>query len=115
MKKTLWLTFISLLLLITAIPPATSALSQNEDETREMDITEWLLLGPFTNPLPALLEEYQKEQLIENLIRFQQVDRDKLRPVNGDSLQWHDGSISRWREIQSGDKGISLIGEPTWK
>jgi len=111
MKKTLWFVFISLILLMTASPPATSALSQEEETTREIDISQWILLGPFANPLPALLEEYQEEQLIENLVKFQQVDRNRLKPVAGDSLQWHDGSLSRWREIQSGKQGVSLIGD----
>jgi dipeptidyl aminopeptidase/acylaminoacyl peptidase len=113
MKKRLRSIVGSLFLLLFMIPHTTTAVSQNEEETKEIAITKWLLLGPFANPLPALLKNYKKEQVIENLVKFQQVDRDKLRPIAGDPLHWHDGSLSRWREIQSGEEGVSLIGDET--
>ena len=111
MKERLWPIAVFLLLSVLLYPHTTSAVFQSEEETRELAITDWLLLGPFPNPLPTLLEEYKKDQLIENLVKFQQVDRDRLKPVAGGSLLWHDGTLSRWREIQSGEKGVSLIGE----
>ncbi|MBW1947706.1 MAG: hypothetical protein JRI33_07190, partial [Deltaproteobacteria bacterium] len=98
---------VAVLLLLILIPLTISATSQEEEQTKEWIITDWLLLGPFPNPLPALLEEYKKEQLIENLIKFHQVDKSKLIPIAGSPLRWHDGTLSRWREIQSGEKGIS--------
>jgi len=104
---------VAVLLLLILIPLTISATSQEEEQTKEWIITDWLLLGPFPNPLPALLEEYKKEQLIENLIKFHQVDKSKLIPIAGSPLRWHDGTLSRWREIQSGEKGISLIGDET--
>jgi dipeptidyl aminopeptidase/acylaminoacyl peptidase len=61
--------------------------------------------------LPALLQDYKKEQLIENLIKFHQVDKSKLIPLLGNTLRWHDGTLSYWREIQSGKNGVSLIGD----
>jgi len=103
----------ALLLLLILIPLTISATSQEEEQTKEWIITDWLLLGPFPNPLPALLEEYKKEQLIENLIKFHQVDKSKLIPISGNPLRWHDGTLSRWREIQSGENGVSLIGDET--
>jgi dipeptidyl aminopeptidase/acylaminoacyl peptidase len=101
----------ALLLLLILIPLAISATSQEEEQTIELAITDWLLLGPFPNPLPALLEEYKKEQLIENLIKFHQVDNSKLIPSAGNTLRWHDGTLSSWREIQAGENGVSLIGD----
>ncbi|MEE8605358.1 MAG: S9 family peptidase [Candidatus Aminicenantaceae bacterium] len=103
----------ALLLLLILIPLTISATSQEEEQTEEWIITDWLLLGPFPNPLPALLEEYKKEQLIENLIKFHQVDKSKLIPISGSPLRWHDGTLSRWRKIQSGENGVSLIGDKT--
>ncbi len=101
----------ALLLLLILIPLTISATSQEEEQTEEWVITDWLLLGPFPNPLPALLEEYKKEQIIENLIKFNQVDKSKLIPISGSPLRWHDGTLSRWRKIQSGENGVSLIGD----
>lgn len=103
----------ALLAILILIPLTISGTSQEEEQTQEWAITEWLLLGPFPNPFPALLEEYKKEQLIENLIKFHQVDRSKLIPIEGNSLRWHDGTLSRWRKIQSGEKGVALIGDET--
>ena len=103
----------ALLLLLILIPLTISAISQEEEQTKEWIITDWLLLGPFPNPLPALLEDYKKEQLIENLIKFHQVDKSKLIPISGSPLRWHDGSLSRWRKIRSGENGVSLIGDET--
>ncbi len=110
MKIRLWPILFSLLLVL---PHTTSAIFQDEEKTKELAITDWLLLGPFPNPLPALLEEYKEEQVIENLIKFQQIDKEKLMPIEGESLLWHDGTLSRWREIQAGEKGITLIGDET--
>jgi dipeptidyl aminopeptidase/acylaminoacyl peptidase len=111
MKKRLWRNIPSFLLLVIIIPTAPTAISQNGERTKELAITEWLLLGPFPNPLPALLEENEKEQLIESLIKFPQVDKSKLKPLEGSTLRWHDGTLSRWRRIQSGENGVSLIGD----
>jgi len=99
------------LLSLFLIPLTISAQSQEEEKTKELVITDWLLLGPFSNPLPALLEEYKKRQLIENLVKFHQVDKSKMKPIAGGSLLWHDGTLFRWREIQSGKNGVSLVGD----
>jgi len=111
MKKRLWRSIPSFLLLVIIILTAPTAISQNGEKTKELAITEWLLLGPFPNPLPALLEEKEKEQLIESLIKLPQVDKSKLKPLEGSTLRWHDGTLSRWRRIQSGENGVSLIGD----
>ncbi len=112
MNKTHWSSVLSLLLLLFLIPFVSASKFQEEQENAtEIAIADWLLLGPFPNPLPALLEDYKKEQLIENLIKFHQVDNSKLIPSAGNSLRWHDGTLSRWREIQSGENGVSLIGD----
>jgi dipeptidyl aminopeptidase/acylaminoacyl peptidase len=93
--------------------PAVSSHQSPEDQAKTIDvaITDWLLLGPFPNPLPALLDDVKKEQLIENLIKFQQVDKSELIPFKGNTLRWHDGTLSHWREIQGTDNGISLLGD----
>ena len=112
MKKRFLPIVVALPLLLLLIPYSILATSQQEPENAiELAITDWLLLGPFPNPLPALLQDYKKEQLIENLIKFHQVDKSKLKPSAGSTLRWHDGTLSRWREIQSGENGVSLIGD----
>ena len=112
MNKKLWSSVVSLLLLLSLIPFVSASKFQEDQETTiEIAITDWLLLGPFPNPLPALLQDYKKEQLIENLIKFHQVDQSKLKPSAGNTLRWHDGTLSHWREIQSGKNGVSLMGD----
>jgi dipeptidyl aminopeptidase/acylaminoacyl peptidase len=112
MKKRFHPIVAALPILLLLIPYLCLATPQQEQENaKELAITDWLLLGPFPNPLPALLEEYKKEQLIENLIKFHQVDKSKLKPIADSTLRWHDGTLSRWREIQSGENGVSLIGD----
>ena len=102
---------VALLLFLILIPLTISGTSQEEEQAKEWEINEWLLLGPYPNPFPALLEEYKKEQLMENLIKFHQVDKSKLIPLEGNPLRWHDGTLSRWRKIQAGEKGVALIGD----
>jgi dipeptidyl aminopeptidase/acylaminoacyl peptidase len=103
----------SILFSVLIIPLIIFSAPTEEGKTKDLAITEWMLLGPFPNPLPALLEDYRKEQLIENLIKFQQVDFSKLKPILDGTLRWHDGTLSRWRKIQSGKKGVSLMGDKT--
>jgi len=111
MRKTFGSVIFAIFLLLFLILPTNPAAFQENQKIKEFVITDWLLLGPFLNPLPALLEEYKKEQLIENLINFHQVDKSKLKPKAGNALRWHDGTLSRWRKIQSGKNGISLLGD----
>jgi dipeptidyl aminopeptidase/acylaminoacyl peptidase len=87
--------------------------AQEEEKTEELVITDWLLLGPFTNPLPVLYEEHDKKSFIEGLINFSQIDQSELIPKEERSLRWHDGTLSHWREIQSDENGVTLIGDET--
>ena len=99
------------LLMLFMLQMSLASSGKEPEKTIEIPITEWLLIGPFPNPLPALLEEYKKELLIENLIKFHQVDKSRLKPISGSPLLWHDGTLSRWREIHSGENGASLLGD----
>jgi dipeptidyl aminopeptidase/acylaminoacyl peptidase len=113
MNKGLRLSSVTFVLLLLLIPYSSLATLQEEKKAKEWDITEWLLLGPFPNPAPVFLEEHQKEKFIDNLIRFHQIDRNKKKPIEGRPLLWHDGTLSRWRAIQSGQNGTSLVGDET--
>jgi len=86
---------------------------QEEEKTKELVIADWLLLGPFINPLPVLHEEQDKKRFIESLINFEQIDTSKLIPKAESPLRWHDGTLSHWREIQSTENGVSLMGDET--
>ncbi|GAF73515.1 unnamed protein product, partial [marine sediment metagenome] len=41
-----------------------------QKEHKEISISQWLLLGPFPTPLPALHKEYKKGYAIEGLLKF---------------------------------------------
>ena len=114
MKTRFRLSLLTFSLLLLLIPHSSLAAYQEKlENTKEYDINDWLLLGPFPNPVPAFLKENQKEQLIESLIMFQQIDQDKMKPIEGHTLLWHDGTLSQWRKIRSGEDGISLLGDDT--
>jgi len=111
MNKNRWLHLFSYLLLFLLLSFGAPHFLSGQDKTTEISIEDWLLLGPFSHPFPEFLEDSNKEQLIENLIKSPQVDRSKLIPIEDHTLRWHDGTLSRWRKIQAGEKGISLIGD----
>lgn len=105
-------------LLFLAVPSSLSpsipfSVPQEEEKTKEMVIADWLLLGPFINPIPVLHEERDKKRFIEGLVKFEQIDQSKLVPKAESSLRWHDGTLSHWREIRSTENGLALIGDKT--
>jgi dipeptidyl aminopeptidase/acylaminoacyl peptidase len=87
--------------------------AREEEKTEELVITNWLLLGPFINPLPVLYEEHDKKRFIEGLINFLQIDQSALIPKADSPLRWHDKTLSHWREIQTAENGVTLIGDGT--
>ncbi len=95
-------------------PLNSSTYPQEEEKTKELVIADWLLLGPFINPLPVLHEEKDKKRFIESLINFVQIDQSKLIPKAESPLRWHDGTLSHWREIQSTENGVALMGDETY-
>lgn len=106
---------LSIVLILCVLPSFNSSISfaysQEEEKAKEMVITDWLLLGPFINPLPVLYEEQDKNRFMEGLINFLQIDQSALVPKKETSVRWHNGTLSHWREIQSDKNGVTLIGD----
>jgi dipeptidyl aminopeptidase/acylaminoacyl peptidase len=87
---------------------------EEQKETKELTLSEWMLLGPFSNPLPALLDKKEKDSAIEQLVTFEQLERRELKPQTKKTVKWHDGTLSQWREIQSDKDGVILLGEDSY-
>jgi len=101
------LLFICLVLLLFFMVRAEP--QEKEENTAELVIAEWMFLGPLSNPLPALSEQHMKDSAIEDLVTFEQIGRDKLKPKAKKTVRWHDGTLNQWREIQSDKDGIILL------
>ena len=102
---------ITFFLLFMAGAPIFGVVQKVQNKTTEVSITSWLLLGPFTTPLPALHKEYKKGFAVEGLLKFSEVDLSLLKPKAKSSFKWHDGSLAEWKELKAGEKGIELTGD----
>ncbi len=111
-KDSLIFALLSLLLLFFLYPTVMRS-QEDQEKAIELTITNWMFLGPFPNPFPALHEEDRKEYAIEELVTFEQIESSKLKPKAKKTMKWHDGTLNHWREIQSDKAGIFLLeGDP---
>ena len=99
------------LLLILLINPIVSSPQDQAQETEELAIDRWLVLGPLATPLPALHKEYRTGFAIEGLVSFRQYELAKLKPRENQTYRWYDGSSGQWLKVESGDQGIELTGD----
>ncbi len=74
-------------------------------------IDQWLILGPFTTPLPALHDQNAAGYSIEGLIQFRQLDLTHMTPKSGDPFKWHDGANTQWMAVSVGEEGLILTGD----
>ncbi len=82
---------------------------EEQERTTELTISEWMFLGPFSNPLPASVEEIKTESTIKELVAFEQIEPAELRPKAKKTVKWHDGTLNQWRKIQSDEEGVILL------
>ncbi len=82
---------------------------EEQEKTIELTISEWMFLGPFSNPLPALSEIHKRSSAIEELVTFEQIEQDELKPKAKKTVKWHDGTQNNWREFHSDEEGIVLL------
>jgi len=80
-------------------------------EKKEIPIDQWLLLGPFTTPLPALHDQKTSGFSIEGLINLRQLDLTQVRPKAGEPFKWYDGTNTQWMALTVGGEGMVLAGK----
>jgi dipeptidyl aminopeptidase/acylaminoacyl peptidase len=106
---------ISILVLFILLFSNVQAEPQEEQEkTIELTISKWIFLGPFSNPLPALLEKNKKDSTIEELITFEQIEQAELKPKAKTTVKWHDGTLNHWREFRADKEGIVLLEDDSY-
>jgi len=78
--------------------------------TNRQTINQWLLLGPVT--IPAAESELLKSE--EEILNFNHIPVQNLRPVSGDKMTWTAGQTLRWRttnqlRFNSGDTQVVYL------
>jgi dipeptidyl aminopeptidase/acylaminoacyl peptidase len=101
------LLFIFLMFLLIFIVRADP--QEKQENITELVISEWMFLGPFSNPLPALIEKHKKDSVFEELVTFEQIERAELKPKIKKTVKWSDGTLNQWREIHSDEEGMILL------
>lgn len=114
MKTKIFCSFTAVLLFFFIIRPSISAKDQEpQEDTKNMAIKSWLLLGPFSSPLPAFHKCEKKGYSVEDLLKYGEIDVPKFKPKPKSSFQWHDGQSAQWKEIQAEDDILKLTPAQT--
>ncbi len=109
-RKRVVLRFYSIALAMTLLlmPLSPAGQQSNPIADKEISIAPWLLLGPFSTPLPAFHDSKNNEFDLEDLLRFNEADVQKMRPKANDRISWHDGSTAAWQTLQARDQEIRV-------
>jgi hypothetical protein len=79
-------------------------------KTIEKSIDSWLLLGPFSAPMPAFYNDGKKDFSLEDLLKFDETDISHLKPKAKSSFKWIDGTKAQWNTIHTEEESIKLEG-----
>ena len=110
MKEKICTVIVTFLLFITTAPGIAQEQEAQENK-KYLAIKSWLLLGPFTSPLPAFHESEKKGYSVEDLLKFDEIDIAKLKPKPESSLKWRDGYTARWKESHAEEGIITLSAD----
>ncbi|MCJ7682534.1 MAG: prolyl oligopeptidase family serine peptidase, partial [Candidatus Aminicenantes bacterium] len=99
--------FCGILILFLGINPPVQA---DEEDLIHAVITEWLLLGPFQNPLPAFHGDPSGGFDQVDLLLFDELDAGRLKPAANRSIVWHDGSTASWKTEQTEKTRLIIKG-----
>ncbi|MCJ7582803.1 MAG: prolyl oligopeptidase family serine peptidase, partial [Candidatus Aminicenantes bacterium] len=76
--------------------------------SKEISLSSWLKLGPFSTPLPAFYDSKNNEFDLEDFLKFNEVDVQQMKPEVEGTYTWHDGSKAVWQTIQAKDQDIKM-------
>jgi dipeptidyl aminopeptidase/acylaminoacyl peptidase len=101
-----------LMILILVLSPSAAA---QEEETipSRIPIKTWLMMGPFTTPLPAFHADANNGFAVKDLLDFGELDQSRLAPRLGGSLVWRDGRKAIWQQLGAIDSGVLLADNKT--
>ena len=90
---------------------------QNEDKNSENEkpkktVDEWLRLGPLSMPFPAFSDEGKSRPKAAELLTYAHVDRERLRPAAGESMNMAAGEAVEWATVSAEDGRISIETDP---
>ncbi|MFC2160026.1 prolyl oligopeptidase family serine peptidase [Acidobacteriota bacterium] len=102
----LWI--IAFVILLLTLSFASAGQQSNPIASKQISISSWLKLGPFSTPLPAFFDSKNNEFDIEDFLRFNEVDIQHMKPQIDGTYTWHDGSTAEWESIQARDQDIIM-------
>lgn len=82
--------------------------AQEKGEVKDLIVSEWLLLGPLTSPLPALSSERVTGPHIDDLLKFESADVSVFHPEEGRVLFGVDGGRLEWKTVSAADGEVQL-------
>jgi len=77
----------------------------------EVRVDEWLVLGPVRTPLPAFSDEGEEETGPAELLEYEHVCLEDLRPIRGESVDLIGGGDAVWSEAFAGTSGVSIAAD----
>lgn len=84
-----------IVLVLLSICPVLAA----EGQARLVVLDHWLVLGPVDTPLPAFAAEKTGGWSVGDLLVFDSLPLDRLRPSAGTQAAWPDGTIHLWTAL----------------
>lgn len=88
-----------------------AAVAPGENDVINSVITEWLVLGPITNPMPAFSDDSTGGFSQVDLLQFNELDISRINPAADRSIIWHDGSTFSWKPGQTQKNRLILDGD----
>ncbi len=77
-------------------------------QTRSIPIKAWLGTGPLASPMPAFADSKGRAFGLSDLLKFEPVEVDSLRPKKDQPVTWVDGGSAAWTEMLSDDRGVEI-------
>ena len=75
-----------------------------DDDTLEIRVDEWLVLGPVAHPLPVFHDAEDAGFDLEDLLDAEPLEIETLRPRAGSAIGWFRSSLE-WRVAAAGKRG----------
>lgn len=108
MMKVKICTILIIFLLCIATAPSIAQEQEAQEKNKDLAIKSWLLLGPFTSPLPAFHESKKRGYAVEDVLNYEEIEIAKLKPKPEGSLEWHNGRTAQWKELHGEEDIVTL-------
>ena len=100
---------IAIVLLCSAASLAGPAAPQSPvPQTRVIPIKSWLGTGPLASPLPAFADSKGHSYGLSDLLKFEPIEVDSLRPGKARPATWIDGGKASWAEMSASELGVEI-------